>query len=209
MLRCKPTAITITSEDIISFEEARLRRQHNVNSDQGSLGSSTNNSKKNNYNQSSSGVSDPNDELKPLPGDKARIVRSREERIGVSRRVWDGASLLSHISVYLDFGYCVGTGRIKVYLPSSGPTLQERRPRLQPRELINTWLDGRDKQDCGDPSALHEAPRRPPDNLFRDMWRSELSAQACFPTEQESMRNMFLPMSCTFLGRNGHHRRYF
>lgn len=26
---------------------------------------------------------DPNDELKPLPGDKARIVRSREERIGV------------------------------------------------------------------------------------------------------------------------------
>jgi len=24
---------------------------------------------------------DPNDELKPLPGDKARIVRSREERI--------------------------------------------------------------------------------------------------------------------------------
>ena len=27
------------------------------------------------------GVVDPNDELKPLPGDKARIVRTREERI--------------------------------------------------------------------------------------------------------------------------------
>ena len=27
------------------------------------------------------GAVDPNDELKPLPGDKARIVRTREERI--------------------------------------------------------------------------------------------------------------------------------
>lgn len=31
---------------------------------------------------------DPSDELKPLPGDKARIVRSREERIGIGRRGW-------------------------------------------------------------------------------------------------------------------------
>ena len=87
MLRRKPTAITVTSEDIISFEEARLRRQHNVNNDRGSLGSSTNNGNTNPHNQSSSGAFDPNDELKPLPGDKARIVRSREERIGAVRRV--------------------------------------------------------------------------------------------------------------------------
>ncbi|PGH18511.1 hypothetical protein AJ80_04481 [Polytolypa hystricis UAMH7299] len=85
MLRRKPTAITITSEDIIAFEEARLRQQQ-----QQQQQSAENMEKAGNNNSSlqtsSSGVIDPNDELKPLPGDKARIVRSREERIGISRR---------------------------------------------------------------------------------------------------------------------------
>jgi len=42
----------------------------------------------NNNNNKSPGVKsiDPNDELKPLPGDKARIVRSREERMGITQR---------------------------------------------------------------------------------------------------------------------------
>ncbi|KAK2784512.1 hypothetical protein FQN51_004074, partial [Onygenales sp. PD_10] len=68
MLRRKPTAITITSEDLIAFEEERLRQQqskenNNQNRDSSSAG--------NFY--SSSAAFDPNDELKPLPGDKARI----------------------------------------------------------------------------------------------------------------------------------------
>ncbi|KAJ5915350.1 Anaphase-promoting complex subunit CDC26 [Penicillium verhagenii] len=75
MLRRKPTAITVTSEDIAAFEEARLRQlEENKHPEQGK----GNNSNSNKY--------DPNDELKPLPGDKARIVRSREERIGIGRQ---------------------------------------------------------------------------------------------------------------------------
>ena len=73
MLRRKPTAITITSEDIATFEEARLRKiVENTHPEQGKTNSNPN--------------FDPSDELKPLPGDKARIVRSREERIGLGRR---------------------------------------------------------------------------------------------------------------------------
>ncbi|KAJ5986838.1 Anaphase-promoting complex subunit CDC26 [Penicillium sp. IBT 35674x] len=73
MLRRKPTAITVTSEDIAAFEQARLRQQEeNKFPEQGKANNST--------------KYDPSDELKPLPGDKARIVRSREERIGIGRR---------------------------------------------------------------------------------------------------------------------------
>ncbi|KAJ5628352.1 Anaphase-promoting complexsubunit CDC26 [Penicillium lividum] len=74
MLRRKPTAITVTSEDLVAFEEARLRQlDENKHPEQG---------RGNNPNTKY----DPSDELKPLPGDKARIVRSREERIGIGRR---------------------------------------------------------------------------------------------------------------------------
>jgi hypothetical protein len=75
MLRRKPTAIAITSEDLASFEEARLRKlsEENKHTEQNSKGASN-------------VTFDPSDELKPLPGDKARIVRSREERIGLGRR---------------------------------------------------------------------------------------------------------------------------
>ncbi|KAJ5975208.1 Anaphase-promoting complex subunit CDC26 [Penicillium waksmanii] len=78
MLRRKPTAITVTMEDIAAFEESRLRKQEEqsrcATSEQGKSGTNTN-----------TGF-DPSDELKPLPGDKARIVRSREERIGLGRQ---------------------------------------------------------------------------------------------------------------------------
>ncbi|KAK2741042.1 hypothetical protein FQN57_005779 [Myotisia sp. PD_48] len=84
MLRRKPTALTITSEDIIAFEESRLRRQNDL------LASTTAQTGKETENRNAPGTSlrgglrmDPNDELKPLPGDKARIVRSREDRIGL------------------------------------------------------------------------------------------------------------------------------
>lgn len=79
MLRRKPTAITISSEDLAAFEDARLRHKAKENNGQDAEAISDN---------SKANAFDPNDELKPLPGDKARIVRSREERIGVSRRGW-------------------------------------------------------------------------------------------------------------------------
>jgi hypothetical protein len=88
MLRRKPTALTITSEDIAAFEEQHARavayRKYlktgedpngyfiNYNGDHGTAGRMEDNV---------AGAIDPNDELKPLPGDKARIVRTREERI--------------------------------------------------------------------------------------------------------------------------------
>lgn len=74
MLRRKPTAIAVTSEDLAAFENARLRKLAKENSNQANIENSPNTH------------FDPSDELKPLPGDKARIVRSREERIGIRRR---------------------------------------------------------------------------------------------------------------------------
>lgn len=76
MLRRKPTAITLTSEDVAAYEDSRAARAHGT----------PENTKANKDGQP--GVLDPNDELKPLPGDKTRAVRtgqSRDERIGVSR----------------------------------------------------------------------------------------------------------------------------
>lgn len=92
MLRRKPTALTITSEDIAAFEEAHLRklayaRYLKTGEDPEGYFRNGNNQQSQNQNQQqqqqAAGSVDPNDELKPLPGDKARIVRSREERIGV------------------------------------------------------------------------------------------------------------------------------
>lgn len=75
MLRRKPTAIAITSEDLATFEESRLRKLSEENKQNESLSKGASNAH-----------FDPSDELKPLPGDKARIVRSREERIGLGGR---------------------------------------------------------------------------------------------------------------------------
>lgn len=73
MLRRKPTAIVLTSEDVAAYELSR-----NASSAENAKSSAKNGGK-------SSGPTDPNDELKPLPGDKARAIRvgglSREERI--------------------------------------------------------------------------------------------------------------------------------
>jgi hypothetical protein len=85
MLRRKPTAITITPEDLISFEEERLRQQTII--DQAKQAAAANNQSTESEPSAFTGKNyDPNDELKPLPGDKAKIVRTRDERIGVSRR---------------------------------------------------------------------------------------------------------------------------
>lgn len=87
MLRRKPTAITITPEDLIAFEEERLQKleqeaANKLNAEGAGEGDAQSESTLN----TSGKKYDPNDELKPLPGDKARIVRSRDERIGVGRR---------------------------------------------------------------------------------------------------------------------------
>ncbi|KAK7890109.1 hypothetical protein LTR67_008574 [Exophiala xenobiotica] len=120
MLRRKPTALTITSEDIASFEEQLSRkvayaRYLKTGEDPEGLFRNRNNGGGGHRHQAGeqeaqlmdmhmhitggehrdaasgsgsvagagagTGSIDPNDELKPLPGDKARIVRSREDRI--------------------------------------------------------------------------------------------------------------------------------
>lgn len=78
MLRRKPTAITITSEDVATFDDERARR---CLEDHKRIDSPK-------VEDLKKAVVDPNDELKPLPGDKARVVRTgptRDERIGVGR----------------------------------------------------------------------------------------------------------------------------
>jgi Anaphase-promoting complex APC subunit CDC26 len=78
MLRRPPTLITLTSDDIAAYEANRQRRQweQSQNSQLSSISSK---------NASSGKDKDPNDELRPLPQEKARIARTREERIMGSR----------------------------------------------------------------------------------------------------------------------------
>ncbi|KAE8451046.1 hypothetical protein EG329_004718 [Mollisiaceae sp. DMI_Dod_QoI] len=83
MLRRKPTAITLTTEDIAIYEDARAREaqlreqaahEARMQEQQGMP-----------MNQKSQNR-DPNDELRPLPGDRARAtqVKTREERLGIA-----------------------------------------------------------------------------------------------------------------------------
>jgi len=69
MLRRKPTAITLTSEDIAAYEDHRLaslngEKKENQATDSGAFGTPK---------KGDCGKIDPNDELKPLPGDRARV----------------------------------------------------------------------------------------------------------------------------------------
>jgi hypothetical protein len=83
MLRRKPTAITLTTEDVAVYEDTRAREvmareqaalQAQMLSLQGTPGQQQKNQNR-----------DPNDELKPLPGDRARAaqIKTREERLGL------------------------------------------------------------------------------------------------------------------------------
>lgn len=75
MLRRKPTTITLTTEDISAYDRFRSAASASASTAGGASGARS----------SASFAKDPNDELKPLPGDKARAARaggaSREERI--------------------------------------------------------------------------------------------------------------------------------
>ena len=78
MLRRKPTAITLTTEDVAMYEDARAREALQL--EQAELQAQTNvTPQQKNQNR------DPNDELRPLPGDRARAtqVKTREERLGL------------------------------------------------------------------------------------------------------------------------------
>jgi len=79
MLRRKPTAITLTTEDVAMYEDARAREA--LQREQAALQAEQQNITPQQRNQNR----DPNDELRPLPGDRARgaQVKTREERLGL------------------------------------------------------------------------------------------------------------------------------
>ncbi|EPE29763.1 hypothetical protein GLAREA_00923 [Glarea lozoyensis ATCC 20868] len=85
MLRRKPTAITLTTEDIATYEDQRAREAHlreqaeyqaRLLAQQQAAAAGTPQNKNQN-------MRDPGDELRPLPvGDRNR-VKTREERLGL------------------------------------------------------------------------------------------------------------------------------
>ena len=77
MLRRKPTTITLTSEDIAAYDDSRAanhNRQENVNPNN-AVGAAA----------KGDGKVDPNDELKPLPGDRPRIRSGMGSASGLGR----------------------------------------------------------------------------------------------------------------------------
>lgn len=81
MLRRKPTAITLTTEDVAIYEDARTREA--LQREQLAQAQAQAQARNQNQNQN---LRDPGDELRPLPGDRAKQqqqVKSREERLGL------------------------------------------------------------------------------------------------------------------------------
>jgi Anaphase-promoting complex APC subunit CDC26 len=81
MLRRKPTSITLTTEDVAIYEDSRARENHLR--EQAALQAQMQaQGMLQNKNQN---IRDPNDELRPLPGDRARAqhVKTRDERLGL------------------------------------------------------------------------------------------------------------------------------
>lgn len=78
MLRRKPTAITLTTEDVAIYEDARTREA--VQREQQAQAQAQAQARGN------QNLRDPSDELRPLPGDRVKQqqqVKSREERLGL------------------------------------------------------------------------------------------------------------------------------
>ena len=89
MLRRKPTAITLTTEDIAIYEDTRAREAHQR--EQAALQAQQNAQGQ----VKSQNMRNPNDELRPLPGDRARTqqqVKTREERLGLGLGLGGGSS---------------------------------------------------------------------------------------------------------------------
>ena len=72
MLRRKPTTITLTSEDIAAYDDTRAAERNRLE-----------NVKPN----KNDGKVDPNDELKPLPGDRPRIRSGLGSGLGREERI--------------------------------------------------------------------------------------------------------------------------
>ena len=91
MLRRKPTAITLTTEDIANYEDTRAREAEARQREQAALQAQQNaQGQANNQN-----MRNPNDELRPLPGDRARTqqqIKTREERLGLGLGLGGGSS---------------------------------------------------------------------------------------------------------------------
>ncbi|KAH7319339.1 anaphase-promoting complex APC subunit 1-domain-containing protein [Rhexocercosporidium sp. MPI-PUGE-AT-0058] len=101
MLRRKPTAITLTTEDIAIYEDARAREAQEQEQAameaemqaQAQYGAAR-------QQHQSQNMRDPNDELRPLPGDRARAqqqIKTREERLGLGLGNGGGRSLKRQI----------------------------------------------------------------------------------------------------------------
>ena len=73
MLRRKPTAITLTSEDVAAYEDS-LAQQRTRNLENESSAAAAAAARQSLRGKDGARI-DPNDELKPLPGDRARIAR--------------------------------------------------------------------------------------------------------------------------------------
>jgi len=71
MLRRPPTTITLTPEDLASYTDRRLAQQ--TTTSQTTQNPSTNSQNHPTIPQNSRTPVDPNDELKPLPADRARV----------------------------------------------------------------------------------------------------------------------------------------
>jgi hypothetical protein len=82
MLRRKPTAITLTTEDIATYEDRRAREAHlrEQAEYQAQLLAEQNAGTPVNKNQN---IRDPGDELRPLPPSERSRVKTREERLGL------------------------------------------------------------------------------------------------------------------------------
>jgi hypothetical protein len=82
MLRRPPTAITLTTEDIAIYEDMRAREA--VQREQLALQAQQQQQQQATQ-QKNQNLRDPNDELRPHPGDRARVaqVKTREERLGL------------------------------------------------------------------------------------------------------------------------------
>ncbi|MCJ1380829.1 hypothetical protein MMC17_003938 [Xylographa soralifera] len=93
MLRRAPTAITLTPEDIAAYEDSRLARlarlaqqaSADAHATRENTAASEASAAGRHQNPSRAGGLDPSDELRPLPGEKARVVRVGEGRTRAER----------------------------------------------------------------------------------------------------------------------------
>lgn len=85
MLRRPPTSITLTTEDVAIYEDNRAREAIlEEQAAEEAAREKTQAQARQSTPQNNQNVRDPNDELRPLPPDRARAPqKTREERLGL------------------------------------------------------------------------------------------------------------------------------